>query len=153
MIRRLFNLLLIFLMLANQGLCLAHTHHGDEPDGHDSRPHFHVGEHDHHHGDHSHSDHSNEAPDSEKSDSAPPSAFLPVGEHDADAVYCGEPVTIARAGNTTSVLPEKDVTGVATLPRENSRGGPRQVEPWQRQSSSVDDADLPIYLRTLSLRL
>ncbi|HUG67135.1 MAG TPA: hypothetical protein VMM76_05265 [Pirellulaceae bacterium] len=163
MIRRFFTLLLIVLMLANQGLCLAHVHHGDDcvvPDGHDSRSHFHLGGHVHHHGDHSHepvgqshSDHSASAPSSGKCDEVTLSTSAPVGEHDSDAVYCGEQTTIACTGNLSNILPDKHVAEFANFQVVPQHDDSRHLAPSRIQPPSVFAAACPIYLRTLSLRI
>ena len=160
MIRRFFCLLLVPLMLANQGLCFAHTHHGmdiAEPEGHAARPHFHFGGHgqhgsthdDHHHGDHSGRDHR-----SDEHDAALPPAHAPIGDHDGDAVYCAEAVTFARDGNSVTVLSPK-YFAVAAILHSADQSDDRLVRlgPLRGQPASVFDAACPIYLRTLSLRI
>lgn len=162
MIRRLFTLLLIFLMLANQGLCLSHTHHGNgiaEPEDHGVRPHIHIGGHDHHkhhHGDHSHAGHSHSESraDSDEHDVAFPPTCLPVDDHDSDAVYLGERVTTARrSGSSETVHPEKDVAGSSIVMVANQCDRLGHCGPIRGQPPSVFDTDFPIYLRVLSLRI
>lgn len=163
MIRRLFTLLLVFLMLANQGLCLAHVHHANElaePEGHAARPHFHVGghvhrdrAHDHQHADDSHPDHLDSVPDSGNRGATFSPATSTGSEHDSDAVYCGESVTIARIGNSVDVLPDNDVAGIGILHAAIQDDGSRHIGPLRCQPPSVLDAACPIYLRTLSLRI
>lgn len=165
MIRRFFCLLLVPLMLANQGLLFAHAHHGTdvgEPEGHASRPHFHFRGHGHHdsthnhsqHSDHSHGDPSMDVPASDEYDDALPPVVSPVGEHDSDAVYGVETVTVARDGNSVSVLSAKYVA-VAVIFRvvDQSDDYLLRLGPLRGQPESVFDTACPIYLRTLSLRI
>lgn len=168
MIRRFFTLSLVLLMLANQGLCLAHMHHGHdggEPEDHDSRPHFHLGRHVHHqgghadeHGSHQHddglpSDGSNAALSSDEQSPTSPCNFPLQGDHDSDAVY-GEPVTPARMGSSGSILPDKDVVaGLACVRVEHLDSGLLHAQPSVDRSSFLSDDACPIYLRALSLRL
>ncbi len=164
MIRRFLCLLLIPLMLANQGLCFAHAHHGTdfaESEGHALRPHYHVGGHVHldsthnhdQHSDHSHGDLSGHVLGSDEHGAALPQAMTSGGEHDSDAVYCGDPVTFARDRNTRSVLSAKDVTVSALHCVSNQSDGLLRLGPLRGQPPSVFEVAFPIYLRTLSLRI
>ena len=161
MIRRFFTLQLVFMMLVNQGLCLAHVHHGNDveaPGDHGSRPHIHVGGHVHHDHGHNHHDadhsHSYSDPESDEHDAAIPPTFSPVDYHDSNAVYLAETVTTARkGGNSVSVLPEKDVGVAAILLVTNQNDRLRHWGPIRGQPPSVFDGASPIYLRTLSLRI
>lgn len=168
MIPRFFTLLLVVLMLANQGLCLAHVHehNGGEPEGHDSRPHFHLGGHVHHQGSHRHEHESHEHDNHSRSDdpSAPSNSdelslasscnCPPLGDHDSDAVYGDERVTLARTGNSANILPDKDVVaGLASLQLEGQIDGRLRCQPSRNQPSFLCDVGFPIYLRALSLRL
>lgn len=159
MIRRFLCLSLIPLILANQGLCMAHAHHGNdmaEPEHQAQRPHIHIGGHGEdvstaHHSDHSHSDHPRHVRGSDEYDAALPSAVVPVGEHDSDAVYCAESVNLARVAE--SVLPAKNVTvSVIFHVAHQSEGLPR-LGRLPGQPPSLFVAACPIYLRTLSLRI
>ncbi len=147
MIRRFVCLLLVPLMLVSQGPCFAHSHHGTgmaEPDGHASRPHFHTGGH-RHHADHSCRDHRHGP-----RDAALPPAIAPVGDHDADAVYCADVAALACGGNSAIVLSAKHVAAAVVL---------RVAEPSDDrllrlgQPLSIFDVDGPTYLRTRSLRI
>ena len=163
MIRRFLCLLLVPLILANQGLCFAHVHHGTdivEPEGHVSRPHFHFGgrhdsTHDHdHHADHSHGDHSGRDPRSEERDAALPPSIAPIGDHDADAVYGAAAVTFARDRNSQIVPLTKHVAAVAILQgADQSDDWLLRLGPLRGQSPSVFDTACAIFLRTLSLRI
>ncbi|MCH8045461.1 MAG: hypothetical protein IID44_17260 [Planctomycetes bacterium] len=165
MIRRLFRLLLVPLMLANQGLCVAHAHHGTdvaEPEGHAARSHIHLGgrsqpdsTNDHeHHGDHSHGDHSGCDHRPDKHDAALPSAIAPIGEHDADAVYGMETIILARNGRTVTVVSTTNFAASAILRvTHQSDDWLVRLGPLRGQPPSVFDAACPIYLRTLSLRI
>ncbi|MFT7641334.1 MAG: hypothetical protein ACI9G1_003081 [Pirellulaceae bacterium] len=154
MIRRLVSILLVLVMLANQGLCMSHVHHGKDladPEGHGALPHFHVGGHVHHERiDHSHSD--NESDSDEHKRSVSRSRF-PLGEHDSDVVYCGGPAIISPTGNAANVILKKDDTGVAILQVGIQTDGLRRLRPLRGQPPTADVATCPIYLRILSLRL
>lgn len=163
MIPRLICRLLVLLMLANHGLCLAHAHHGTdfaEPEGHGLRAHFHVGGDVQHHSSHNHNRHaehsrvdrSGHVPGSEEHDALPP-VISPADEHDSDALYCAEPVTFARDGKRVTALSAKDVAMVAILGVANQGDGLLRLGPLRGQPPSVFEAACPIYLRTLSLRL
>ena len=165
MLRQFVCLLLVCLMLANQGLCLAHSHHGTdvaESEGHASRSHFHFGHHgqpistndQEHHEDHSRGDHSGRDQSSNEHDAVLPPAMAPIGDHDADAVYCAESVAVARDGNSVIVPSAKHFVAAAILDVAY------QNDDWllrlgslRGQPPSVLDAACPIYLRTLSLRI
>jgi hypothetical protein len=164
MIRRLVCLLLVSSMFANQGLCFAHAHQGadiEEPEGHASRPHFHTGGHVHHHSTHSHDHHANHShghrginvTESDENGDTQLQAILPVGQHDSDALYCGESVTLARNGNSVTVLAEKDVSTAVLLRVSNLGDGLLRLGPLRGQPPAVFEAACPIYLRTLSMRL
>lgn len=144
-------------MLANQGLCLAHVHRGSdsaEPEGHASRPHFHV---DPHHGtthEQQQSGHSHDVPPVEsgaQDDSLP--SMSPVGEHDSGTVYDTEASIGIRDPNSAGVESAKCATLMAfhqLSDHSDRRLGSGSV---RDQPASVFDADCPIYLRTLSLRI
>ena len=165
MIRRFLCLLLVPLMLANQGLCFAHSHHGTDvavPEGHASRSHFHSGgdgrpdstNDQKHHGDHSHGDHSGYDHGSDEHDAALPPAIAPAGDHDADVVYGTETITLARNGRTVTVVSTIDLSASAILRvTHQTDDGSLRVGPLRGQPASVFDAACPIYLRTLSLRI
>lgn len=163
--RRFVSLLLVPLMLANPALCLAHTHPEAEaaaPKDHASRPHFHFGHHAHHdttyvhdhHADHSHARQLGPNHWSVDHDGSLPSALAPVGDHDADAVYCGEAVALAREGNQLIVPSAKDARVAAVL-RVADRGDEEllRLGPSRGQPPSVFDTGCPLYLRVLSLRI
>lgn len=165
MFRRFFCLLLVSLMLANQGLCFAHAHHGTgvaEPEGHATQSHFHFGDlyqrksaHDRdHHADHSDGDHSGRDHRSEDDGPAAPSEVTPIDNHDANAIYGTEAVAVAHDGNSKIVLLAKYVA-VAAIPRVTAQSDDSmlRLSSLHGHSLSVFDADCPIFLRTLSLRI
>ena len=164
MIRRFVCLVLVLPMLANQGLCLAHSHQGTdvaETEGHASRPHFHVGGHrrhessngQEHDGNHSHDDHGRRDQRSGDSDAPVTLTNAPIGGHDTTAVYSSETVALARDANRAIVF-EKFVEMPAIL-RVVHQNDDRALHscPSRGQPASVFDAACPIYLRTLSLRI
>jgi len=128
-----------------------------EPEHHAQRPHIHVGGHGEdvstaHHAEHSDQSHCHDpgyVPGADEHNAALPPATVPVGEHDSDAVYCSESVTLAR--DAESVLSAKEVTvSVIFHVADQSEGLPR-LGPLRRQPPSLIVAACPIYLRTLSL--
>ncbi len=165
MTRRFICLLLVPLLLANQGLAVAHSHYAAdivEPEGHGLRPHFHVGGHDHHNSAHahehvaahSHSHHSDGDRESDQPDEALPPAIVPLADHDVDAMYFAGAVTLARGAATPSVVPAKFIALAAILDvAESSNDTLLRLGPIRGQLPSVLDAACPIYLRTLSLRI
>ena len=165
MLRRLFCLMLGFLMLANQSLCLAHVHHGmemAEPKDQASRPHFHMGGHGHidSTGDHKHdADHAHDHRPSRRqnpSDGNAPFAVASVtscADHETDVVYVAESVTIAR--DSTAVNLSVNYVAVPIMLGIGHHDDSRLLGfgPIPGQLSSVFDAACPVYLRTLSLRI
>jgi hypothetical protein len=156
MIRRFVYLLLVALMLANQGFTVAHSHHGTdvaEPESHASRRHFHLGGHTHHEA--SHADgHLAAHSHTQQSDCNLPPAMMPLGDHDADAVYFAATVTLARGGTTPIIVPAKLIALAAILGvAEQSNDRLPHLGPIRGQPSSDFDTACPIYLRTLSLRI
>lgn len=158
MVRRFLCLLLIPLMLANQGLCLGHVHRGSdsaEPEDHESRPHFHLsGHHDTTH-DHQHSGHSHDEPadDSDEHDGPLAPAMSPFGSHDSDAVYCTTPWTGTREAKSAGVVLAKYVAVIAVDHLADHSDRLLRLGSVRGQPASVFDAACPIYLRTLSLRI
>jgi hypothetical protein len=161
--RRIVSLLLLPLVLANQAMCLAHTHHGTdvaEPDGHCDRPHFHYPRADHGHdqADHRHDTRHSHEPHSRhhhRSDAtARPQAVTPVDAHDDNAIYCGDGGTPAVGRGSLKVSPVERLLRTAILPEpahaDNClpRAGPLRAEPLL-----AFETGCPIYLRTLSLRI
>ena len=162
MIGRFFRLLLVPVMLANQGLLHAHAHRGTdvaEPEGHASRPHYHIGGHGHRHSandedqaEHSHGHDSDRDAPPDDHDGGSQSFIRPMVDHDADAVYRAESIAVARSGRRVTVVPATfvGVSGIHRVAHRNDdsllRFGPSLGRP-----ASVFDAALPIYLRTLSL--
>lgn len=165
MIRRFFCLLLVSLMLANQGLCFAHTHHGTgvaEPEGHASQSHFHFGGFGQHESTHDQNHQADQFDDDHFSrdhrsgDDGPAalSEVTPIDNHDATAVYGANTVAVARDGNSVIVLLANYVAVVA-IPRvtDQSDDSLLRLSSLRGQSLSVFDTACPILLRTLSLRI
>ena len=157
MIRRFLRLLLVPLMLANQGLCLALVHHGSsaEPEDHASRPHLHIDTHHHTTHDHQQSGHSHDLPpvESGEQDDSLPSAIGPVGEHDSDATYGTEASIGIRDPNSSGVVSAKYVTLLAFDHHFEHSDRLFRSGSVRGQPASVFEAARPIYLRTLSLRI
>lgn len=95
---RVFSLFLMPCLLLTQSIAaLGHSHGGDQPAGHDLRPHFHVahflttetGGH-HHHGAHGHHDDHGDRGTASDPESAPQPEPLSDDEHDSDAVYVAQ---------------------------------------------------------------
>lgn len=161
MTRRFVCFLLVAVMLANQGLVFAHVHHaadGPGPDGHNSRSHFHLGGHDDHSADHE-ATHSvihrgNVDGETREHDGDLPSVAMPVGDHDANAIYCTETVALAQSGATPVIVPATCVWGVASLAVDaQSDDSLLRLGPIRGKPASIFDTACPIYLRTLSLRI
>lgn len=160
MIRRFFLFLLVVLTLANQSLCLAHVQHehgtGD-PEGHDSRPHVHLGGHKHHHDSpgHDHHSHGSDSSPKNSSERVPKSpCSCPLGDHDSDAVYVGESEALVLSCDSANVLNDKQVVaGLAIVPAEHRGDELLHAQPLGGQSFFLDDGTCPIYLRALFLRL
>jgi len=149
MIHQTLCLLLIPLMLANQGLLFAHAHHGTditEPGGHMSRTHFHAGNHDHH-TDCSQEDDTDSADDRE--------LFLRSAvDHDADAIYCTATVSLAQGGRKVNAVLTTSYTASHLLQVVNqNENWLLRLGPSSGQPPSVFDTACPLYLRTLSLRI
>ncbi|MFN0195365.1 MAG: hypothetical protein ACKVT0_01360 [Planctomycetaceae bacterium] len=160
MMRRAFSLLLIPCVLASQGwLCAFHTHcdHVAVSSDHAIRPHFHTGEdaHDHHHRDHSHSStpltHAlHNEPDAENH--ASDGSVIPLHDHDADAVYCPDTVTLGLA---RSVI----VSTIGEFPTPSFCAADGIVQngadfPLMRSGYPPPflDARCPLFLRNLCIR-
>jgi len=162
MIRRFVCLVLVVVMLANQGLFVAHSHHaaeGSEPDRHASRPHFHLGDQSKPHAvDHdttdSHTHHSDCDRRTGDHERGLPPSVASLGDHDADAVYFAGAVTLVRDGVSPNVHPAKFIALVAMLGvADECNDKLLRLGPIRGQPSSVFDAACPLYLRTLSLRI
>lgn len=156
MTRRVVSLLLVPLVLASQGLCLAHTHLGTQApaaSGHAARPHFHVhdsGDHHQHHAGHGH--HHDGADDPE--DELPVTSVAPIDDHDADAVYCPEAVVLSTGRHAKANLAAKlfGAAPVVWMDHTLVVATLRLAHRWS-QPPPFRDSHCPIYLRTLSLRL
>ncbi len=169
MIRRVISLLLMPLMLANQGLCLAHAHHDSQPPDHASRPHIHSGSHSHGDADHGHDHDAVHAPDNDADHShesahhpdegaaelvtATPVLRTSAPDHEHDAVYFAvtTPITL-KTDSAVKRLADDQAAGWM-LCVEASEG--TAIRPWPVVGPplALFDADCPIFLRTLSLRL
>src|SRR4051794_2765655 len=120
--RRLVSLLLLPCLMLTQSASLGHSHGGNEPPGHDLRPHFHVTPHSerrchgprhHHHGPGGHHHHHHNDGDDTAAPDAPPRPRLEsLPNHDADAIYISrvdvvitERSAVAEELATSSPLP------------------------------------------------
>jgi hypothetical protein len=173
MVRHVISLFLMPLMLANQGPCLAHTHHASltEPLDHASRPHIHlachghndaVQSHDHaaahthdHHADHSH--HSAQQPDEGADEwaSESPQAGSSAPEHEHDAVYFAvtTPITSKADWNGGRRADDQPFGWMLYVPSPDEDNVFLRLGPRTGLPTALMDADCPIFLRTLSLRL
>ena len=157
MVRRFANLLLVLLVVANQGVSLAFAHsHDDNAANHatGAAPHVHVGEHSHHGHDHHHhgGDHSHSEPldHSDADDQTDLSLDSPVADHDSDAVYCGESFLAARSNSELTVGAIRCACGTIRPVCDDC-----MVEQRPRAASAppLVTSTCPVYLRTLSLRI
>lgn len=165
MFRRVLNLLLAALILVSPGQYAAHAHHGDdlaEPNDHAMRPHFHLGNHGHHHTDHGEECHGHHSRDkhwdgcNRCNDCA--NACLLVdpsfSDHDSSAVFIPAGVTRIRDGGVVRLPSITDFAPLAIqpLPQQHNEWQLRSVSPRGEPPSSLDWS-CPLYLRTLSLRI
>src|SRR5262245_25189565 len=93
---RLVSLLLVPFVLLAQGSGFAHSHGGTgvaEPPGHDFRPHVHLGLGGAHH--HDHGGHHHHPGDDDDSCDDNPLRPAPAGDHDDDAVYLPNLVSVS----------------------------------------------------------
>ena len=163
MMRRFICLCLVPLLLLGQGSFSVHAHgpgEGAEPDSHASKPHFHLGDHESSHSEnhdvaHSHTLHTHRDRSDDADDVALPTTVTPSRDHDANAVYLPEAVTLARSGNPLSVVPAKLIaqTGIFGTAIIQSNDRPLRLGLIRGQPASVFDAACPIYLRARSLRI
>ncbi len=160
MFRRSLSLVLVSLLLANQCLAVTHAHLGSdfaEPESHGARPHFHLGGHAHEesdqHSEHPHADHPGHAPRVDEHDPSAVRAVTLLGEHDSDAVYCGQTTLFPRNLESPSILVAKCSVAFAVLDVVSQRDRLLRPGPRSSQPSSLFDEACPIYLRTLSLRI
>lgn len=162
MIRRFLYLLLVPLMLVNQALCIAHSHHGTdvaEPKGRASQPHVHVGGHGHHdsaNDQQNDGDHPGHDQRSDDNDATVSPAVMPVCDHDADALYCAGTVTFVRSGHLVNTLIQsaKHIAMAGVLHDADQNGDALlRLRPMVDRPSAVSGSAGPIYLRTLSLRI
>ena len=157
MMRRIVSLLLIPLMFVSQSFGFAHTHQGTgtaEPEGHSARPHFHVhgaGNHHHHQHDADHSHHHVAA----DRDAASLTGFLPLDDHDDDAVYVSTEMLIhvGRQGSVNDsverLMLSVSLLAVTSAADHTACAGHLCDLPPPRLCA----ARCPIYLRNLSLRI
>lgn len=156
MTRRVVSLLLVPLVLASQGLCLAHTHLGTQvpaASGHAARPHFHVHDGVDHHQHHAGHGHNHDGAD-DREDELPVTAVAPIDDHDADAVYCPEAVTLSTGRHSKVELLAKLFGAAPVVLMGNTLVDANLcfAHQWS-QPVTFRDSHCPIYLRTLSLRL
>ena len=82
------HLLLTTALLATRVAPFCHAHEsGEEPVGHDSRPHVHVHSHEHPHGHHAPHDHHNKKLGADSGKSHPGNS---ASQHDDDAIYLAD---------------------------------------------------------------
>lgn len=161
MFRRIVCLLLALLIVANQGLSLAHVHRGtdvDEPDDHAGHPHLHVGSHTQtgltRQSDHSHDDQGrHQHTEVDEKSAMLVLAISPDGDHDSDAVYCGESASFVRDLDSTNASVEKDLVPSVMARVADQCDGSLCLGPLRGRSPSAYAAACPIYLRMLSLRI
>ncbi|MFK7777434.1 MAG: hypothetical protein QM501_04850 [Gimesia sp.] len=148
--QRFVSLLLILLVLASQGFCVAHSHAGTsvvDSEGHSVRPHVHIfgGK---HHSQHSHPKHKGN--DSSEESLAVLSERGPV-DHDSDAFYSSETqffhdvnsVKLTRANlSVACVLCDELTTTIIRLCVDLERNMPHPLS----------NLKCPLYLQTLSIR-
>lgn len=166
MVRRVICLLLILLMLANQGLCLAHAHQGTQPVDHAFRPHIHwsspshgdaaqghdddaVHSHDH---DTDHSHQSSQHPGESVADlaTATPQLRFSFPDHEQDAIYFA--VTTPMTSKTEAAVKRHQAVGWILCAEAKNDGNVLRLRP-RSAPMALMDASCPIFLRNLCLRL
>ena len=154
--RRVVALLLIPFLLANQSQSFAHTHEGTgiaEPVGHSARPHWHTrGDSDHHHV--GQSPHSHHTPHHADRDVTSSKVWLPVEDHDADAMYLPTAMTFGLGRSATVTGSEQQAVSAWFLRTADSAAMCCVCSRYFCDLPPPDQAArCPLYLRNLSIRI
>ena len=147
---RLSKLMFVAMVLANQGLCLAHAHHDDLSGS--GRLHLHLGGHAGLNGNAGHPNHAHGAHRHGEETQQETTVDSPFRGHDADAVYCNEQLA-TTSRDAADDLPAKVAMGCAFQKCITKFGCLRLTRSRYEPSSFLGSSDCPIYLRELSLRL
>ncbi|MCR9119133.1 MAG: hypothetical protein NXI22_19550 [bacterium] len=149
--RKLFIILLMSSLIANQGLYLTHAHEGMsgvEAHEHAARPHFHLHSHGHGHGEKHHA-----SAESIDLNGTAASLVSFAHDHDADVVFCLDSEVFVRKSDRQlasllTAFPCEVLSGVSACIGSVSR------DLWMTATAeSLLTHASPLYLRTLSLRL
>ena len=161
MFRRILCFLLTMSLLASQSICWAHAHtHMDSARGgeHSTRPHLHVGGHDHHdqrHDEHAHRHRAGVDPLTSQQMHAAGrlhvDSLLPHRDHDSDAVYFGTPTSLPGIATVTSL--ELDQASPCEQPHVGYDDIRLRVSIARTATPFDTGLTCPLYLRKLSLRL
>jgi hypothetical protein len=138
-------------MLASHGLPLVHAHAATSSEK-AFRPHIHVGDQGHHTA-HTHGhDGVGHASSNDEPDGIP--QLGPLTDHDSAAVYCTEKVTLAQSTRVATAGTDKCLAA-STILKVSLEGdiGSTSLNSLLSQPAQANSADVPIYLRTLSLRI
>ena len=154
MYRRAITVLLLPCVLLTQSVAPVHSHGGDQPADHDSRPHFHTsalrGGHTHHHDGHGH--HHHDEDDAEEAAEVPAPSREPLSDHhDADAVFVG-PVDAACRERPQAEASEPATPLIAQPDRlvaDWDAPTPREVEYWNHPPPTAGAC--PLFVRHLTL--
>lgn len=144
------HLLLVAALLATRVAPFCHAHEsGEEPVGHDSRPHLHVHSHEHPHGHHAPHDHHNKKLAADSGKSRPGES---ASQHDDDAIYL-----IESLAAPASVRASNDVDEVTTtLANLADQLWSIDLPPPIAVAAPPPDPRIfgpPLFLRQLSLRI
>jgi hypothetical protein len=164
MYRRIVSLLLLPCVLLTQSVAVfGHAHGGNQPAGHDLRPHFHTNpasaRHDHghhHHGPDGHHHHHNDGDAPAEPDSKPAQQPEPLSgdEHDSDAVFvdCVDVVITPRSVATDDELAVSLpwATAGLFLPVSLWTDPSQEAANWTH-APPLRDCACPLYLRQLTL--
>ncbi len=144
------HLLLTTALLATRVAPFCHAHEsGEEPVGHDSRPHVHVHSHEHAHGHHAPHDHQDEQWAADSGKSHPGES---ASQHDDDAIYLVE--SLATPATVRACSEADDVSAIlANLVDQLSS---IVLPPPIAVAAPPPDPRIfgpPLFLRQLSLRI
>lgn len=161
MLRRVLTLLLLPCLLISQSAALAHSHGGNQPAGHDLRPHVHVSlvahvhdhqhGHSHHHGTHSHHHDWDDEVAPADADDQLASLHESAPGHDSDALYVSpDSVTTARERVVTAFDHGVWLLAVSAFVLDVEAFAAPPC-PHPRTSADPGSAARPLYIRHLAL--
>ncbi len=160
MLRRVLTMLLIIPLLGSQLPALPHTHADTgmaEPEDHASRPHVHmhrqVGHHHHHGSSHQHHYPASTEPTVDDLDNAASVALSATQDHDYDAVYLPNALTFGMNRKSVETESPQHVVALRTLECSTPTSEDTLASSLSPHPPPGGVFRLPLYLRTLSLRI